>query len=73
VGDRRREAVGRKKKPRRGIEPRLGAARLEQILLDSVRNVRERGVQVCSDGLHCSDNRNRNASRDQAVFDGGRA
>jgi len=43
------------------------------ILFECVRHRRERGGQVCSDALHSGDNHERNACRDQSVFDRGRA
>src|SRR5262245_46860859 len=46
---------------------------LERDLVERVLHRREGGLQLRAEALHDGDNGNRNAGRDQAILDGGRA
>jgi hypothetical protein len=65
------ELLAKEKAPER--RPRLFREARFTGLFDSIRNGRKRAVQVCTGGLHGGNNRYSNASRNQTVFDGGRA
>src|SRR6185312_3723252 len=65
--------VGRKKeKRRRPKAPPPLPPQLER-LVERIRNVVERRIQLVADALHRADGGDGNQSGDQAVFDGGRA
>ena len=60
-----------KKAPALRPEPRRDVGGLG--LLQLGRNARERSVQLCSDAIDDGNDGDRNAGRDEAVFDSGRA
>src|SRR6185312_1219935 len=60
-------------KRRRPRAPPLSKLKRTKSLAERVRHVVERGVQLVADALHRTDRRNGDESRDQTIFNGGRA